>query len=223
LEISGFVEERVDSYPPEFPLSPDLPRSFRNLVRFASRPQHLPPPYPGHQAGPARTRGDQRQIAAPAVSRRPGRARAEPARPLSSGPGGASCRPVPSAPPVPSRRGRRAGALNFCGEVPGFGEAEGYRGTPDLPRSPYPPRYSRRPGEARVPAGTSMPLPAPAPSVRGEPAAVPASPGPLPPAGLTDPTRSPARTVSRLTTSPSRPRSSARGQGGRLQGWHGPI
>jgi hypothetical protein len=36
LEISGLVEEKVDWDPPEFPLSPDLPRSFRNFVHLLS-------------------------------------------------------------------------------------------------------------------------------------------------------------------------------------------
>jgi hypothetical protein len=43
MELPGFVEEKVDGDPPEFPLNPDLPRSFRNLVHFLFHPYHPPP------------------------------------------------------------------------------------------------------------------------------------------------------------------------------------
>jgi hypothetical protein len=43
MELSGFAEEKVDGDPPEFPLNPDLPRSFGNLVRFLFHPYHPPP------------------------------------------------------------------------------------------------------------------------------------------------------------------------------------
>jgi hypothetical protein len=33
MEIPSFVEEKVDWAPPEFPLNPDLPRSFRDYVQ----------------------------------------------------------------------------------------------------------------------------------------------------------------------------------------------
>ena len=43
VELPGFAEEKVDGDPPEFPLNPDLPRSFRNLVHFPFHPHHLLP------------------------------------------------------------------------------------------------------------------------------------------------------------------------------------
>jgi|HubBroStandDraft_1064217.scaffolds.fasta_scaffold146697_1 hypothetical protein len=41
MDISGFAEEKVDGDPPELPLNPYLPRSFRNLFHFLFHPYHL--------------------------------------------------------------------------------------------------------------------------------------------------------------------------------------
>jgi hypothetical protein len=69
MELSGFVEEKVDGDPPEFPLSPDLPRSFRNLVHFLSRSYH--PPLLHRATGPAWPEpGDQRRTVASMTNRR---------------------------------------------------------------------------------------------------------------------------------------------------------
>jgi hypothetical protein len=55
VEISGFVEEKVDWDPPEFPLNPDLPRSFRNRVHFSFLPVSFVTPGPAFTGWPHRT------------------------------------------------------------------------------------------------------------------------------------------------------------------------
>ncbi len=76
MELSGFVEEKVDRDPPEFPPSPGIPLSLEILLDLHparnTRHQHTGPP-----GRPGPNPGDQRRTIASITNRRAAQARAQ--------------------------------------------------------------------------------------------------------------------------------------------------